>query len=216
VEGRRVLLMTTIAFLLLAVYFLVAFVLRSWVQYRRTGDTGFRGVSGRPGSVEWWAGVLFVLALVATIAGPVAAVMGLPSIGPLDHTPWHLTGVVVSVVGVASTLAAQLSMGESWRIGVDAGERTALVTDGAFGIVRNPIFTAMIIAGAGLALVVPNVVSVAAFVVLVATIELQVRAVEEPYLARVHGPEWNDYASRVGRFIPWTGTRPRQRHPEPR
>ncbi|WP_449060734.1 hypothetical protein [Planomonospora algeriensis] len=30
--------------------------------------------------------------------------------------------------GTAATLAAQLAMGASWRIGVDSGERTALVT----------------------------------------------------------------------------------------
>ena len=35
----------------------LGFVWRSWEQRRRTGSTGFRGVSGRLGSAEWFAGV---------------------------------------------------------------------------------------------------------------------------------------------------------------
>lgn len=46
-------------------------------------------------------------------------------------------------------LAAQQAMGRSWRIGVDTDERTELVTEGVFGLVRNPVFTAMIVAVGG-------------------------------------------------------------------
>ncbi len=34
------------ALIIFGVYFLIAFVLRSLLQWRRTGDTGFRGLSG--------------------------------------------------------------------------------------------------------------------------------------------------------------------------
>ena len=78
-------------------------------------------------------------------------------------------------------------MGASWRVGVDPAERTALVTAGAFALARNPIFTAMITSSAGLTLMVPNVAAVAGLAVLIAAIELQVRAVEEPYLLATHG-----------------------------
>ncbi|MET9817324.1 MULTISPECIES: hypothetical protein [unclassified Streptomyces] len=40
-------------------------------------------------------------------------------------------------------------MGASWRVGVDVGERTALITGGPFAYVRNPIFTAMAVTGLG-------------------------------------------------------------------
>ncbi|WP_406164968.1 hypothetical protein [Streptomyces sp. NBC_00996] len=36
-----------------------------------------RGISGRPGEASWWAGVLFVAALLCGAAAPVAAVAGL-------------------------------------------------------------------------------------------------------------------------------------------
>ncbi|MCM0674466.1 hypothetical protein NCC78_07160 [Micromonospora phytophila] len=58
-------------------------------------------------------------------------------------------------------------MGTSWRIGVDPSERTELVTDGAFALARNPIFTAMAASTLGLTLMVPNAVALAALLVLV-------------------------------------------------
>jgi protein-S-isoprenylcysteine O-methyltransferase Ste14 len=36
-------------------------------------------------------------------------------------------------------------------------------------------------------------------------IEMQVRAVEEPYLKRIHGEAYLHYAKRVGRFVPGFG-----------
>lgn len=46
------------------------------------------------------------------------------------------------MVGIAATLYAQIAMGNSWRIGVDPTERTTLVTNGPFALVRNPTFAA--------------------------------------------------------------------------
>jgi protein-S-isoprenylcysteine O-methyltransferase Ste14 len=98
-----------------------------------------------------------------------------------------------------------MSMGTQWRIGIDTDEQTGLVTDGAFGIVRNPIFSAMIVAGVGLALMVPNPISILGVVLLIAAIELQVRYVEEPHLRRLHNDAYTAYALRVGRFLPGIG-----------
>lgn len=111
-------------------------------------------------------------------------------------------GVALYSLGLAGTLVAQRAMGSSWRVGVDASERTDLVTGGPFAVVRNPIFAAMIFAVLGLALLVPNITALLGFLSLVAAVELQVRFVEEPYLLRTHG---EGYASRVGRFVPGVG-----------
>lgn len=76
--------MSLAALALFGVYLGVGFVLRTWLQWRRTGDTGFRGISGRAFSPEWLAGVAFVVALVAGVLGPVTALVGLDPIGWLD------------------------------------------------------------------------------------------------------------------------------------
>ncbi|MFV5997327.1 methyltransferase family protein [Streptomyces sp. NPDC056231] len=184
-----------------------AFGIRAAIQARRTGDAGFRGISGRPGSASWWAGVLFVLALLGGAAAPLAALAGLPDLSGTGALVWRWAGLVITVGGIAITLAAQSAMGASWRVGVDAGEQTALVTSGTFASVRNPVFTAMTVTAAGLALMVPNAVAVLALTALVAAIQLQVRIVEEPYLHATHGAAYTDYTARAGRFLPGIGRR---------
>ncbi|GLZ15542.1 hypothetical protein Acsp04_57770 [Actinomadura sp. NBRC 104425] len=197
--------MALTALVIYAVWALLAFGLRTWVQWRRTGDTGFRGTGFRRGTVQWWARILFIAALLAVAAGPVAELLGLSPVDALDRQAVHIGGLATAMLGVAATLAAQVSMGASWRIGVDEDERTTLVTGGAFALARNPIFTAMITTAVGLAAMVPNLVSLAGLVLTVGSIEMQVRAVEEPYLRRVHGEAYIRYAARVGRFLPGIG-----------
>ena len=191
---------------LYAIYMALAFGLRTWLQIRSTGESGFKGISGRLGSLEWIAGVLFVVALAVGAAAPVLDVTdAIEPLDALDSAGVRATGIAIFVVGLVGTLFAQVAMGESWRIGVDVDERTDLVTSGPFGVVRNPIFAAMLPASLGLALLVPNVVALAGFGALVVALEIQVRLVEEPYLLRQHGDSYRGYASRVGRFVPGVG-----------
>src|SRR6476660_6577772 len=198
--------MPIFALALFGVFAALGFGWRSWEQRRRTGSTGFRGVSGRLGSAEWFAGVGFVVALVAAVVAPVLQLLGVVTPVGVLHAAWIQTaGITIAAIGIAATVYAQLDMGDSWRIGVDPGETTTLVRAGVFGWVRNPIFTAMITFGLGIALVTPNPVAIAGFVLLVATIELQVRIVEEPYLLAVHGHDYRDYLTNVGRFMPGVG-----------
>jgi len=114
-------------------------------------------------------------------------------------------GIVLAVAGGLAVFAAQLGMGESWRIGVSDEQGTDLVTGGWFSWCRNPIYTAMIVGWTGFALIVPTWLSIAAVPVIAFGLELQVRAVEEPYLLRAHGDAYRAYASRVGRFVPGVG-----------
>ncbi|GAB3510709.1 methyltransferase family protein [Amycolatopsis cihanbeyliensis] len=201
--------MAAVALTLYAVYVLAAFVLRGLKQYRRTGETGFRGVRGRPGSTEWWGGALFALALVLGPAGPAVQLAGvLAPLAFLDHQAVAVVGLVLAGAGILATLLAQRNMGTSWRIGVDQREVTALVTAGAFALARNPIFTAMVSAALGLLLLAPNPVAVAGLACLVAAIQIQVRVVEEPYLIAVHGDAYRAYAASTGRFLPRVGRLP--------
>ncbi len=198
--------MATLALVLYAAYLVLAFGLRSLIQLRRTGSTGFHGLGGRPGSAEWLAGVGFTLALVVGAAAPVLALLDVVEpIAALDTTPVHVAGLVLAVGGIGLTFYAQVAMGASWRIGVDPGERTALVTSGPFALVRNPIFAAMLPTGLGLTMLVPSWVAIAGFAGLLVALELQVRVVEEPYLLQVHGDSYAGYAARVGRFLPGIG-----------
>ncbi len=198
--------MAALSLALLVLYASLAFGGRALVQLGRTGSTGFKGVSGRPGSPGWLGGVLFVVAVGLLLAAPMLDLTGsLEPFAALDGPAGHALGLVLYAFGLAGTLVAQGAMGSSWRVGVDASERTDLVTEGPFAVVRNPIFAAMIPTVLGIALLVPNIAAVAGFFSLVAAVELQVRLVEEPYLRRTHRDGYAAYASRVGRFVPGVG-----------
>lgn len=176
------------------------------LQLRRHGSTGVAGVSGAPGSIEWWGGLLFVGALAAGGAAPVLELTEVVEpMEALDAAGVQVAGLVLYALGLGVCVGAQLAMGASWRIGVDESEHTDLVTDGPFAIVRNPIYSGVIPLVAGLTLLAPNPVAIAAFVAVVAAFEIQVRLVEEPYLLRAHGNAYREYASRVGRFVPGMG-----------
>ncbi|WP_247828651.1 methyltransferase family protein [Arthrobacter antioxidans] len=82
---------------------------------------------------------------------------------------------------------------------------TDLVTTGLFALVRNPVFTAMLTAKTGMALLVPTPVGAAALACLVLAVEIQVRRVEEPYLNLAHPHAYPRYAATVGRFLPGIG-----------
>ncbi|MFE7718781.1 methyltransferase family protein [Nocardia rhizosphaerihabitans] len=198
--------MAVSALVLYVIFGALGFGWRSWRQYRATGSTGFRGISGRPGSLEWLAGAGFIAAIVVGLAAVALQLGGvLTPIDALTAAPVQTAGFVLAIAGIGATLYAQNEMGESWRIGVDASETTSLVRTGVFGLARNPIFTAMLVFAAGIAVIIPNAVALVAFVLLLVTIELQVRVVEEPYLARVHGADYRDYCAATGRFVPGIG-----------
>ena len=178
------------------VYVLVAFVLRTVVQLRTTGSSGFVGLRRNAGAIERLAGAAmlasFALSLIAPFVGePLADTAGL--------------GGATIALATAGTFAAQLTMASSWRIGVDERERTELVTGGMFAIVRNPIFSLMVLASIGFALACPTPLALLAPPLLALGLALQVRLVEEPYLVRTHGDAYREYARRVGRFLPWIG-----------
>jgi protein-S-isoprenylcysteine O-methyltransferase Ste14 len=198
--------MAVVALVLYVLWFGLAFGWRTAVQVRRSGDTRWRGGSfgGRPGSAEWWAGVLFAMAIVVGVAAPVVALLGLDPLVDLGAIG-RAAALGVAVAGIVATVLAQLAMGDSWRIGVDTDERTELVTTGPFAVVRNPIFAAMLVTAVGLTAMVPNTLAVAGLVALVSALELQVRGCEEPYLLAAHGRAYANYAGRVGRFLPAVG-----------
>lgn len=193
------------ALALLVLYLLLAFGVRVAVALRTTGSTGISNLRSAP-AIEVLGGGLFIAALVmGGLTPPLVLTDMLEPIDELDKTGFHVAGFVLAGVGIVGTFAAQMAMGSSWRIGVDPEETTDLVTGGVFSLARNPIYTFMIIAWIGLALLVPTWISLASIAVGIVAFEVQVRLVEEPHLVRTHGEPYLAWARRVGRFVPGLG-----------
>jgi len=193
------------ALALMGLYLVLAFGVRVAVALRTTGSTGISDLRAAP-PIEMLGGALFGLGVILGGINPLLAVLDL--VEPwekLDATAVHVAGFVVCAAGIAGTFAAQMAMGSSWRIGVDPGETTALVTGGVFELCRNPIYTFMVLSWIGFGLLVPTWLMLAAGALLVVGLEIQIRLVEEPHLIRTHGEFYLAYARRVGRFLPGLG-----------
>jgi protein-S-isoprenylcysteine O-methyltransferase Ste14 len=189
--------MAEIALLLDLGFVVLAFGGRTLVQLRKTGDAGWR--LGRPHSrAELVARTLLAGAVVLLV---VAVIAGWDTTAP----PTAGIGIAIAALGIVVVLVAQLQMGTSWRIGVDPGERTPLVVAGLYARIRNPIYTGMVLFALGQALLLPNPWTVVALVAMVVGVEIQVRAVEEPFLAITHGPAFTQWAAQAGRFVPGVG-----------
>lgn len=174
-------------------YVASAFGWRTWKQWRTTGDPGLR--IGRAGtSTERAAGALFATSVAATLVSATEP--------PTEPGATRTAGLALMTTGLLGTLAAQVDLGQSWRIGVDPTEETDLVTTGAFSVVRNPIFTAMAAFGTGAAVAQRTPASTVAALSMLAAVQTQVRLIEEPYLRTVHTATYDDYAERTGRFLP--------------
>ena len=198
--------MAELAIWMLVVFGVLAVVVRVAIQVIRTGRTGLIGVRRGVGPLGWLAAVLFNGGVALGVLSVVDVHRGsLDTIDSVDVSALHVIGIALAAAGGLTLFLAQLGMGESWRVGVNEEERTDLVTAGWVSLVRNPIYSAMILGLLGFALMVPAWLGFVAVVVTGLGLELQVRAVEEPYLQRTHGDEYRRYASRVERFLPGVG-----------
>ncbi len=204
--------MAKLAAAMLVVFVVLTLFVRVAIQLRRTGKTGLIGLRRDAGVLDWLSGILFVGGMaVAVVSIQLVLQDSLEPIDDLDVGALHVVGVTLAATGGIAVFLAQLGMGENWRIGVSDDQRTDLITGGWFSLIRNPIYSAMLVGWTGFALMVPTWLGFAAVVVIAAGLEIQVRAVEEPYLLRTHGEAYRDYAARVGRFVPGIGLFDRRR-----
>ena len=186
-----------VALVILGLFGALCVGLRSWIHVRRTGASPFRaGPAGTGRFAVFGFAAPFLAAVILDVAGRGRIV---------DSAVLGLTGAALATAGIGVTLWSQLAMGESWRIGVDPQEETALVTRGPYRLVRNPIYTGMFAVAAGVTMLVPNAVSLVGLTAVVIVTVAVVRRVEEPYLASLHGAAFRQWAATTGRFVPRLG-----------
>jgi protein-S-isoprenylcysteine O-methyltransferase Ste14 len=143
-------------------------------------------------------GVHFVAFLVLYM-GIGAAVI--PGRVPQRFPHQRITGAVVILIGAALASWAIASF-HSWRFRakLDAGHQ--LATDGAFALLRHPIYAAINLLALGSALWAETIVTWIGFALIVIGSEVRARS-EESLLRRVFGDAYVEYMRRTKRFVPW-------------
>lgn len=192
-----------------ALFIVVCVFWRAWYQRRLTGSSGLDGLGldglGRASNaVANVAAGLLVSGHVLIVGYPILGVLGRVEVPPVPRLQ-IAAGVALMASTLVLVVVAQLQMGASWRIAVVEESRTDLVERGLFARIRNPIFTGVMAMAVGATILMPGWPMLLGTALIVLGFEVQVRLVEEPYLARVHGDAYRRYRARVGRFLPGIG-----------
>lgn len=193
-----------------AVY-LVTFlaVLEVWSVHRRHsqrpwGWTGFRSRPEVPAT--GLTGIGFVVAVGTGLTASLLSWAGLMPTLQTGGTARMVLGVVIAAAGLILGLSARGTLSRH-RPAPGSPQAVPFVTTGWFALIRNSLFTAVILTEAGATIIAISWLSVLALVLLIATCRWQVRSVEEPYRVRVHGQTYRTYAQHTGRFVPGIGRR---------
>jgi protein-S-isoprenylcysteine O-methyltransferase Ste14 len=109
-------------------------------------------------------------------------------------------GVLFCAGGLFLFAWSLVSFGKNFRVGIDTAHAGKLVTTGAFGISRNPIYVAFALVLIGQFLVFPNVILLIYFGAAVWLFHRQVLR-EEAFLKTYYGQEFTDYSRRVRRYF---------------
>ena len=111
-------------------------------------------------------------------------------------------GFFVGLVGLSFCLYAQIKMGQSWRVGIDANTKTSLIQTGLYKIIRNPTYLGLFILNVGVWIIWPTWTMLAFNLLFIYTLEIQVRC-EEDFLEQIHGKTYLNYRKLTKRYIPY-------------
>jgi protein-S-isoprenylcysteine O-methyltransferase Ste14 len=172
------------------------------------GVLAFEELSGRPEPVERDRGPLALVNFVGIIG---FIVLGIPSAVAMVATLQALAepaDAAIRLVGIALLLASGLfevwgirSMGRQMASAAEVRPDTVLVTGGAFGVVRHPLYLSVLLLWAGGALSLLSWAMAVAWLLLVPAFVARAR-VEERLLRRHFGEAYGAYAARVPMLVP--------------
>ena len=188
----------------LFLFMLVAFIVPTYRTYKQTGINPI--TFGKNDNAHNYIGFIMKV-LIAVLFFAVLIFSFSQRIYQYLNPVLYLQNSVTQGIGIALIhLAliwisiAQYQMSNSWRIGIDELNKTALVTKGIFSISRNPIFFGMIISVNGLFFIIPNTLTFFLTVTTYIVIQIQIR-LEEEFLERLHGQEYINYKIKTRRLL---------------
>ncbi len=126
-------------------------------------------------------------------------------LAPIDRGQWHsmvatIAGITMFAAGGWFGIAGVRALGRSRTPYPQPRPDSTLVQHGIYGIVRHPLYSSLILASAGWALIWGSWLALAASGAL--ALVLRSKSAREERWLRERYPEYRDYERRVRRFVP--------------
>ncbi|HUK38148.1 MAG TPA: isoprenylcysteine carboxylmethyltransferase family protein [Methanomicrobiales archaeon] len=113
-----------------------------------------------------------------------------------------LSGLAVTVLGLSLAVWARVHLGKNWSSRPTIRVGHTLVRTGPYRFVRNPIYTGLLVAYTGTAVVIGAFWAFALIFFLLASFLVRIRG-EEKILLGEFGEEYERYRREVRALIPW-------------
>jgi protein-S-isoprenylcysteine O-methyltransferase Ste14 len=130
-----------------------------------------------------------------------------PRLAALNHRfvpdlPWiAVLGAVLTYVGIAFAIWARRHIGRNWSGQVTIRQEHELIRSGPYAHIRHPIYTGLLLAIAGTALVIGQYRALLALAILWSGFTVKAKR-EEAILARQFGPSFDEHRRHTGFFLP--------------
>jgi len=128
----------------------------------------------------------------------------------LNAEPWPGTpavlgaGVALTALGVGISIWARFTLGANWSGVVTLKQGHELIRKGLYRSIRHPIYTGILIATVGTALIHGHLRSWVGFAIVAATFYFKARR-EERFLRQEFGAGFVEHSRQTGMFLPrWT------------
>jgi protein-S-isoprenylcysteine O-methyltransferase Ste14 len=132
-----------------------------------------------------------------------------PSWGALNLRLWphsltaYLIGLLTLIAGLAFAVWARVHLGRNWSGSVTVKEGHELIRSGPYGYVRHPIYTGLITAVLGTAIVSGTVRAALGLLIVTLSLLRKLRT-EEVFMRETFPGEYQRYSAQVPALIPFT------------
>jgi len=181
---------------IVTVVFLQVLVVIKFPEIGRKRDEGKKVVQRQRLAVV----LLQVITIAIIIGAPYCDRRGIATLG--GGNPFRYLGLALFVLGFMVMNWAEATLGKQFSVQVTIQEGHTLVTEGLYRYIRHPRYLGIIVYNVGISLVFLSWLALILVVALAGVLLWRVQD-EEALMRQEFGTEWQRYASRSWRLIPF-------------
>lgn len=144
--------------------------------------------------------IIIALQVVITVIGIIISCSGYLKFGEIEllNIPLKFIGISLICFGIYLNYSAK----HKSKL-FDMVTENKLITTGVYGIVRNPVYSAVFLMCTGAICMVNNLALFLIPVICWIYMTIFLKLTEEKWLTNLYGQEYIEYCKRVNRCIPW-------------